>query len=370
MRRREKSKRRYREDLEDRLDALQPSIPRKIRRRRRGRNFGPTLLASLLLIAALGGLYLVFAGVRGGQPEPDGSEKVEVVKGDTLTDVATKLEEAGIIENAFVFKMQARIEGYGTEIKTGLYTFEPGQDSGEILAKLTVGEAPPTIAITIPEGLTIGETARTVAAGTGVSEEAFEQAARETDYGYAFLEDPAIKTTEGYLFPRTYDFEKGVTAPQVVDRLLGQYLLETEGLDLAGAKRRHGLTEHELVTVASLIEKESANAEERPLIASVIYNRLRWEMPLQIDATVHYALDKPKENLSLADLKTDSPYNTYEHAGLPPGPICSPSRQSLEAAINPEQTDYLYYVLKANDREHFFTSDYDAFLREKAEAGR
>jgi UPF0755 protein len=209
-----------------------------------------------------------------------------------------------------------------------------------------------------------------VSAGTGVSAVGFEEAARETAYGYAFLQDKGIETTEGYLFPRRYDFEKGVTAVQVVDRLLGQYLLETESLDIAGAKKRHGLTEHELVTVASLIEKESANAEERPVIASVIYNRLRRDMPLQIDATIQYALERPKENLSLADLEIDSPYNTYENKGLPPGPICSPSRQSLEAAIDPEQTDYLYYVLEADDREHFFTDDYDAFLRAKEEAGR
>ena len=368
MRRYDKSKRRDREDLDARLDALHRSSPKKVRRRRR-RNFGPTLVALLLLAAALGGVYLVYAGVRGEQA-PEGAAKVEVVKGDTLSEVAAKLEAEGIIENAFVFKMQARIEGYGTEIKTGRYTFEPGQESEEILRKLTAGVAVPTIAVTIPEGLTLEETARTVAADTDVSAAEFVRAARETDYGYAFLEDPAIKSTEGYLFPRRYDFEKGVTAPQVVDRLLGQYLLETESMDLAAARERHGLTEHELVTVASLIEKESANAEERPVIASVIYNRLREDMALQIDATIQYALERPKESLKLSDLRIDSPYNTYVNEGLPPGPICSPSRQSLEAALNPERTNYLYYVLEADGREHFFTSDYGAFLREKEEAAR
>ena len=117
-----------------------------------------------------------------------------------------------------------------------------------------------------------------------------------------------------------------------------------------------GLTEHQLVTVASLIEKEAASPEEKPLVASVIYNRLDRDMPLQIDATIQYALERPKANLSLHDLKVDSPYNTYENKGLPPGPICSPSRDSLEAALNPEQTNYLYYVLKADGQSHFFTS--------------
>lgn len=295
---------------------------------------------------------------------------MEVVPGDTLSGVADKLEAAGVIRSAFVFKLEARAEGKSTQIQTGEYAFRPGEDNDEIVRKLTAGVAVPTFALTLPEGLTLGETAETVAADTGVSAAAFEEAARRTDYGYAFLEDPKIKSAEGYLFPSKYELEEGTTAPQIVNRLLGQYLIETGGLDLAGAKERLGLTEHELVTVASLIEKESANAAERPVIASVIYNRMNKGMPLQIDASIQYALKKPKVNLSLADLEVDSPYNTYVNEGLPPGPICSPSREALEAAMQPAQTRHLYYVLKASGEEHFFTKNYDAFLRAKAEAGR
>jgi UPF0755 protein len=291
---------------------------------------------------------------------------VEVVKGDTLSSVAEKLEQAGVIESALMFKLEARVGGYkDTEIKTGEYTFRPGTDADEILDKLTAGEAVPTVTITIPEGLTIEQTAQEVASQSGVSAAQFEEAARRTDYGYGFLEDPAIKSTQGFLFPKQYDFEKGTTASQMVTRMLEQYLLETQTMDISGAKERLHLSEYEIVTVASLIEKEAANAEERPLVASVIYNRLRKDMPLQIDATVFYALGRPKEELSFADLKIDSPYNTYENTGLPPGPICSPSRQSLEAAINPAETDYLYYVLKSNGEEHFFTSNYHEFLKMK-----
>jgi UPF0755 protein len=151
-----------------------------------------------------------------------------------------------------------------------------------------------------------------------------------------------------------------------VDRLLKQYLVETRDLDFDGAKDRMGLTEYELITVASLIEEESANPEERPLIASVIYNRIRAGMPLQIDATIQYILDKPKEDLKLSDLEIDSPYNTYENLNLPPGPIASPSRDSIRAALEPASTGYLYYVLEADGKEHFFTDDYDEFLEAKA----
>jgi UPF0755 protein len=319
----------------------------------------------LLVVGILAAIYLIYTVASSGEQEPEAPAKIEVVKGDTLSSVAEKLEQAGIIESAFMFKVEARMGGYGTEIKTGEYTFARGEDGDKILQKLTAGEAVPTLAITIPEGLNLGQTAQEVAKQSNVPAAEFEEAARRTDYGYGFLEDPAIETTEGFLFPKRYEFEEGTTAPLMVTRMLEQYLLETQTLDISGAKERLNLTEYELVTVASLIEKEASNPEERPLVASVIYNRIRQDMPLQIDATVQYALERPKEELSLADLKIDSPYNTYENTGLPPGPICSPGRQSLEAAINPAETDYLYYVLKPNGEEHFFTSNYNEFLEMK-----
>jgi UPF0755 protein len=328
------------------------------------------VLGLLLVAAVLGAIYVVYAAVTGGESEPTGPARIEVVKGDTLSSVAEKLEQAGVIPSAFMFKMEARVGGYGTEIKTGEYTFARGAESEMILEKLTAGDAAPTLAITIPEGLSLEETAQEVAGQSGVSAAEFEEAARRTDYGYGFLEDPAIKTTEGFLFPKQYEFEKGTKAPQMVTRMLEQYLMETQTLDISSAKERLNMSEYELVIVASLIEKEAARSEERPLVASVIYNRIRKDMPLQIDASVHYALDKQGEELSLADLKVNSPYNTYENTGLPPGPICSPSRDSLEAAMNPAETDYLYYVLKANGDEHVFTSNYQAFLEAKAKAGR
>jgi UPF0755 protein len=365
LRRHDKSKRRDRDELDARLDALQQTGSRRIRRKRRS-----NVLGVLLVLGVLGAIFVIYSAATGGEDGTRESARVQVIKGDTLSDVAAKLEEAGVIKSAFVFELQARYEGYGTQIKTGRYAFESGQDSGEILHKLTVGQAAPTFTVTIPEGLTIKETAGTVAAGSNVPAPEFDEAARRTDYGYAFLDNSEVKTTEGYLFPAKYDFERGVTARQIVDRLLQQYLLETQDLDFAEAKERLDLTENQVVIVASLVEKEAASHEEKPLIVSVIYNRMRKDTPLQIDATIQYALKRPKANLSLADLKVDSPYNTYENKGLPPGPICSPGRESLLAALNPANTNYLYYVLEANGEKHFFTKSYDDFLRAKAKAGR
>ncbi len=368
MRRYDKTRRRDREELEARLSALQPR--NKGRRRRRRSNPGPLVLGLLLIVGTIGALYYVFSAALGGDESAGKPVRIEVAQGDTLSSVAEKLEEKGVIGNAFLFKLEARLSGESAEIKPGRYTFVPGEDDEKIMQKLTSGKAVPTFAVTIPEGLTIEQTAEQVARHSDITVQEFVNAARSTDYGYAFLQDPAVKTTEGYLFPKRYEFEEGTDARGVVNRLLEQYLIETEGVDFEEAGQRLNLSEHEIVTVASLIEREAATSAERPVIASVIYNRLREGMPLQIDATIQYARGEPKENLSLQDLEIDSPYNTYENPGLPPGPICSPSLESIEAAVNPADTDYLYYVLDASGEKHTFHENYDDFLQAKAEAGR
>ncbi len=381
MRRRGKGRRRSdedgREELDARLRAVRSSRPssrkRPARRRKNSRKKsapGRPLLMLLSLGAVLYGVYWIF-GAAFGEEARDAPATVVVEEGDTLDNVADKLEDSGVVGSSTLFKLGARLEGADTEIKPGEYRLERDASAEEILTTLSSEEKDvSTFAVTVPEGLTIRQTAEAISAGSGIPVAEVEAAAKKTDYGYAFLDDPAVKSTEGFLFPKRYEFEKGTGAPGIVDRLLEQYLIETEGLDFAGAQERLKLTEYQLVTVASLVEKESANPEERPVIASVIYNRIRAGMPLQIDATVQYAIGEPKEKLSLADLEVQSPYNTYENPGLPPGPIASPSRESLEAALNPAQTGHLYYVLEADGERHFFTDDYEEFLEAKRAAGR
>lgn len=356
------------EDLDKHLDALE-GVYSKADRKRRSRTFA-TLIGLLLIAGVLGAIYLIYTTAVGDNASGGEPVKVTVDEGDTLSIVADKLQEGGVIESATGFKLEARLEDGGTQIKPGEYTFEPGMDGDEILAELTSDKPPPTFVLTIPEGLTIEQTAQEVSEQSNIEAGEFEEAARETDYGYAFLNKAEIETTEGYLFPKKYEFEKGASAPQVVNRMLEQYLIETENLDFSEVENGLDLSEHELVTVASLIEREAANVEEGPLVASVIYNRLERDMPLQIDATIQYARGEPKERLSLQDLEIESPYNTYTNTGLPPGPISSPSLASLKAAVEPAKTDYVYYVLKKDGEEHFFTNDYDEFLEAKEQAGR
>ncbi len=353
------------------LRALQSfgSSPKGGRRRTRGssrkRKFadGPFLLRVLLVL----GILCLLASLMFGR-EKEAPATIVVEEGDTLARVADKLEEANVINSPTFFKLRARIRGEANQIKPGEYRFEPGEDSDEILEKLSSGDSASSFTVIIPEGLTLSQTAQKLAEQSGIPAEEFEAAAKNTNYGYPFLDDPAIKTTEGFLFPKKYEFDRSDDAARIVDRLLKQYLIETRDLDLAGATDGLNLTEYELITMASLIEKESANADERPLVASVIYNRMRAGMPLQIDAAIQYALGKPQEELKLSDLEVDSPYNTYTNRGLPPGPIASPSRESIKAALEPANTDYLYYVLEADGNEHFFTDDYDEFLEAKARA--
>jgi UPF0755 protein len=326
------------------------------------------LVVVVIMVVLAGGLFAyraLFAGSTASAPVA-----ITVEEGESLSSVARKLDGSGAIGNATVFELRARLRGLGTEIKPGEYRIRPGESGGEILTALTRGGAGAANEVSIPEGLTLDQTAARVAASSGVSEAEFSRAARKTGYGYDFLRGRQVRGTEGFLFPKKYEFSEGAPAGEMVSRMLDQYRAETRSLRFGQAPGQPRLTEYEVVTVASLIEREAAGDGERRIIASVIYNRLRDGMPLQIDATVQYALGAPKENLSLRDLKVDSPYNTYERKGLPPGPIASPGLASIRAALNPADTEYRYYVLDRDGEKHTFTQGYKEFLKAKKEAGR
>ena len=373
MRRRDRARRKHEQkEIDARLEATQLSDPaveklprskRKMRRRKRGSLARRLVPAVLLLLTFVGGLYLLASTAPGGGPVT-----IVVEKGDALSNVADKLQKAGVVRSSVLFQLEARLQEQETEVKAGEYEFTPGESGDEILGVLSRGETVPALTITVPEGLTLEQTAGVVEEQSGISAGEFQAAAERTDYGYDFLDDSAIRNTEGFLFPKQYDFERDTDAGQIVYRFLRQYSVETEALDFAALRGGVELTEYKLITIASLIEKESANPKERPIIASVIYNRLQAGMPLQVDASILYILDEPKENLKFSDLEIESPYNTYTNIGLPPGPIASPSRESIEAALRPAETDYLYYVLQVGGKEHFFTNDYDEFLEAKDEA--
>lgn len=222
--------------------------------------------------------------------------------------------------------------------------------------------------VIVPEGLDIKQTADKVDGQCRISAGDFTNAVKEGDYAYDFLKD-ANGNLEGFLFPKTYTVTEKTSARGLVDMMLAQYQEEMKGLDWTRAATR-GMSPYQTLIIASLIEKEAKLPEERPVIASVIYNRLKAGMKLQIDATVQYALGKWKQALSYDDLQVDSPYNTYRIDGLPPAPICSPGFESIRAALYPASTSYIYYLLTSPEGKHSFTNDYQQFLKWKEEQGK
>lgn len=246
-------------------------------------------------------------------------------------------------------------------ILPGHYLFEKGMRYGEVLDLLAAGPNY-QVRVTIPEGLTVRQTAERLSAALGFKVEDFLAECYSRLHPTPFLEGRDV-TLEGFLFPKTYDLHPDASPGEVIDVMLRQFEREVADLDWGKAESM-GLSPYEVVIVASMVEKEAMLEEERPLVAAVIYNRLRRNMPLQIDATVQYALPQWKPRLTYQDLQVDSPYNTYKKKGLPPGPICSPGKSSLAAALEPASVDYLYYVATEEGR-HFFTSDYQEFLEAK-----
>jgi UPF0755 protein len=295
-----------------------------------------------------------------------GDEAVHVFieEGESASQIAGKLHQNGVITSATLFRFLSWLQGKQGDFKPGSYVFYTGMHYGEVFAML---EAGPNyrVRLTIPEGLTVEQTAMRVSQNMAVSAEDFRTAAASGDYEVDLIPPESQDNLEGFLFPKTYELEAYGPAREVVEVLLAQFEAETASLDWGQASEL-GVSPYGAVIVASLIEREAVLDEERPLVAAVIYNRLRKDMLLQIDATVQYSLPEWKDVLTYEDLDTPSPYNTYLHKGLPPAPICSPGLASIKAALAPADVDYLYYVA-TGDGGHFFTADYDEFLRVKEE---
>lgn len=225
-----------------------------------------------------------------------------------------------------------------------------------------------TYRVTLPEGMRNTLVASRISEATedSITVDEFEDAVLNGTYRYRFLKD-TNGNLEGFLFPDTYEVTSETAAGDFIDVMLQQYERMTSGLDWSRADEL-GLSEYEILIVASIIEREVKLDEERPLVASVIYNRLRQGMRLQLCSTVEYALGYNKEVLTTSDTRIDSPYNTYRIDGLPPGPISNPGIKAIEAALHPADTDYLFFVLTGRDGKHSFASSLDEFNRLVEEA--
>jgi UPF0755 protein len=279
--------------------------------------------------------------------------EVTIEKGESFRQIAHALADAGVVRSEVALRLYGRMSRTASQIKPGDYAFKGGERIPDVMRHLVKGDFI-VVTITIPEGLTVHEIAERVASAGLVCEDEFENAARDGAIVRALGLMPL--GAEGYLFPATYKFSPHATTNDVLAAMLARFY---QVLTPKVEERMFevGLDARRLVTMASIVEKEAKAPDERPLIAGVFYNRLRLNMPLQSDPTAEYQLDDAKQSATNA-VHTTSAFNTYDFTGLPPGPIANPGLKSIEAALYPTQTDFLYFVAREGGT-HVFSKSYD-----------
>lgn len=336
------------------------------------------VLAAILLIGG-GGLYFyVSSALKPYDKKDDEPIVVDIPIGSGLTLIAQTLEDEGVIKSARIFKYYAKFNNE-SEFQAGTYSLTRSMTPNELLETLKTGQLyrEPTFQMTIPEGLTINEIAEIVEEHTDWKASDFKRYVNDPKtiktlqekYPSLITDDVLaedIKTPlEGYLFPATYPFyEENPPIEEMVDVMLAA-MADNLAAYLADWNES-GRSVHELLTFASLLEKEATATTDRETIASVFYNRIAEDMPLQTDPTVLYSLGKHKDRVLYKDLEVEDPYNTYLNKGLPPGPIAAPGASSIEASVYPAETNYLYFLADKDGNNHF-AHTYDEHLQNEAE---
>jgi UPF0755 protein len=316
------------------------------------------LLLGVVILVVAGALaaWVVFSSERPYKGYEAAEQFVEIPQGAGPAAIGRRLADAGIVRDELSFRIALWRSGQARRLQAGEYRFDRPMNARQVIEKIARGDVflrP----ITFPEGLTIRQMSAVFErSGFGTADEFLRAASDPSSIRDI---DPAAPDLEGYLFPNTYALPRSATAEQLVRRMVAAFraTLTPELVQQADAR---GLGVRELVTLASLVEKETAKPEERTIVAGVYTNRLRIGMGLQCDPTVIYALERAgiyDGNLTRVNLRFDSPYNTYRYAGLPPGPIAAPGRAALEAAANPADVPYLYFV-SMNDGSHIFSTTY------------
>jgi UPF0755 protein len=311
---------------------------------------------AVLLLAAIAVGGAAFWVAQALAPPPalqSGPLTVEIPPQRGLLGIARLLEAAGVVRSAPAFAALAVLRGTARSLKAGEYEIPAGSSLLATLQLLEAGKVKPHL-IVLPEGFTLRELARQLETEAVARAEDVLRVAASRD----FAESLGVQADglEGYLFPDTYRVTKGMRIEEILERIVRRFREKIATADVVERARARGLTLHELVTLASIVEKETAVPEERPIIAGVFWNRLRRDMPLQADPTVAYAVGKDGQAPTRADLQLDHPYNTYRNRGLPPGPIANPGRAAIEAALDPAPVPYLFFVSVDDRRHHFSTT--------------
>lgn len=292
---------------------------------------------------------------------------VQIPSGSSPNAIGDILLDKGLIRDLNVYKIYLRLNDKGTGFKAGDYSMTQSMSLEEITTLLEAGSnVKTTTNITIQEGLTLLEIADVIDSQFSIDKERFLALANDVSYftaDYPFLQDDNIVSLEGYLYPDTYNIYLNSTEENIIRRMLSGFE-EVYAVIIEG-NMPEGMDLNSLMTMASIVEGEALLDAERPVVASVFFNRIEENWRLESCATVQYALGERKSVLTYADLEVESDYNTYQHFGLPPGPINSPGKASISAAVNPDSTDYMFF-LAIGDGSHYFTDNYDDFLKAKA----
>lgn len=293
---------------------------------------------------------LILAALTACSPTPHGAPiRVIIPRGSTFAAATDSLKHAALISNPLFFRMYARFKKEDRNIKPGTYLLKRGTPWADIVSALNGGKGLVNT-ITIPEGFGLIQITPLLAEALNVPVDSVNAAVRDSSMRSQV--GATAETLEGYVFPDTYAFPVGTTAREAIGEMVKRF--EREWKPEWNARLDSiGLDRNKVVTLASIVEREARKPEERPVIAAVYLNRLKAGMLLQADPTVQFALGRHTPRVLFKDLETDSPYNTYKYPGLPPGPIASPGRPSLLAALNPAKVDYLYFVA-APDGHHEF----------------
>lgn len=341
-----------------------------------GTSFVWRFLLYIFTLGLAGFFFLSFQLTQEVLPPGDGVQGeviVEIPPGASSAEVAHILEEEGLVRNQLAFRLYANYVGYGHRLQAGRYQLTPDLTLKEVAEKMVRGEVMVDyIEVTIPEGLHKEQIGLRLENHELTTLDSFLKATREESFDFWFIQEQEGEKTslEGYLFPDTYRIKMEADDIEIISLLLGRFQEVVEYSDREKAQEK-GMTFHQVVTLASIIEREARVKKEQPMISAVFHQRLEKGMPLQSCATVQYALGEVKPELSYQDLKVDSPYNTYLHYGLPPGPIASPGKDALRAALYPEENDYLYFVLKGDGSgEHYFSRTLEEHLRYQEKANR
>lgn len=339
----------------------------KIRRkkRKRLRLFIPIILIATIV---LGKTYIEDSTKAVSVKAPEG-KSVNIPEGSSTADISNILKENNLIKNKLVFDIHSKLTGKSSKYKAGMYDLNTDMDQEKIMNELVEGgKLRASSSFTIPEGFELKQISQRLESKGLINQEKFlslTNKASNFSSDYEFLQDlPEESSLEGYLYPNTYEVFEDSTEEEIIRKMLDAFK-KVYTSDLKKKGETLGMDTNKIMTLASIIEREAVLEKERPIMSGVFHNRLNVDMPLQSCATVQYALGERKPVLSNKDVQIKSNYNTYINAGLPPSPISSPGIESIEAAVNPENVDYLFFVRTGDDGSHTFTTTYNEHLKAK-----